>query len=704
MSLCRHSRLIISTAFVACFFLFPYNVLSGSRITDSLNKALITVKADSDKVKILIAISENTDCADTTNKLKFANDALLLSEKIKWYKGLCGANLTIGKMYDCQHNYRSAFKYYEQAKSLAIISDDQLSQATAIQFIAYTHNLLTHYSVALDNYREVLALKPDPKIEIGVLGNMGDIYMKIGDCTVALVCYDSSLKLQDALIRTSKENNIHDTLQKAGLLITIGDIYLTMSEYDKALENYSNAKYLISLTNAKPVENYALISIGKAYQCKKEPAKAIEYYMLAFKGSKDLMDVGAETSILNLLGNVYLETGEISNAMKFAQKALTLAQENTDYEQLPLIYTTLGKIYTAQKNYNQAVTYLHNAVAICGKNCALVNEKDAWEALSVTYKQMNQPALALDAYERFIAIRDSVYNIQKANELTRMDEETKYGQARIVDSLRQKDAYNLKMQKQQVYTYSGYAGLVLFLLLAFFIYRNYSHEKKANIVISRANEAIKSEKQLSENLLLNILPEEVAKELKLRGSVNAKLYEPVTVLFTDFVNFTSAAERFTPQELVAELDACFKAFDGIMQRYNVEKIKTVGDGYVAVSGLPNPDPVHAGEMIKAAIELRDFMLARKQDLGDHTFEMRIGINSGIVVAGIVGSKKFAYDIWGDTVNIAARMEQYGEPGKVNISDVTYQLVKNEFACTYRGEIDAKHKGKMSMYFVERVIG
>jgi len=200
-------------------------------------------------------------------------------------------------------------------------------------------------------------------------------------------------------------------------------------------------------------------------------------------------------------------------------------------------------------------------------------------------------------------------------------------------------------------------------------------------------------------LLLNILPAEVAEELKEKGTADAKLFDDVTVLFTDFKSFTTVSERLTPQQLVDELHACFSAFDEIMTRHGVEKIKTVGDAYLAISGLPLANDKHADDLVKAAIEIREFMLQRKKEIGENTFEIRIGLHSGSVVAGIVGVKKFAYDIWGDTVNTAARMEQNSEAGKINISHTTYELVKDNFNCTYRGEIEAKNKGKLKMYFV-----
>lgn len=213
---------------------------------------------------------------------------------------------------------------------------------------------------------------------------------------------------------------------------------------------------------------------------------------------------------------------------------------------------------------------------------------------------------------------------------------------------------------------------------------------------------LESEKKKADDLLLNILPEETALELKMHGAAKARTYGLVSVIFTDFINFTSISEKTVPELLVAELDHCFSEFDKIVQRHGVEKIKTVGDAYLCAAGLPSPTYTHARDAVNAAMEMCNFILQRKKEKeanGEIPFEVRIGIHSGPVVAGIVGLKKFAYDIWGDTVNVASRMEQNCDGGRVNISGTTYELVKNEFKCEYRGKIQAKNKGEIDMYFV-----
>ncbi|MCB9246315.1 MAG: adenylate/guanylate cyclase domain-containing protein [Flavobacteriales bacterium] len=233
--------------------------------------------------------------------------------------------------------------------------------------------------------------------------------------------------------------------------------------------------------------------------------------------------------------------------------------------------------------------------------------------------------------------------------------------------------------------------------------REFEYQK----ILAEQNEIIRIEKDKADELLLNILPKEVAEELKDKGYSEAHQFENVTVLFTDFVNFTRLSEHLTPKELVAEIHFCFKEFDSITEKYGLEKIKTIGDAYLAVSGLPTSDSRHAYRVVAAALEMRDFIERHKREkIREHKdfLDIRIGIHSGPVVAGIVGVKKFAYDIWGDTVNTAARMEQSSIPGKITISETTHKLVEDAFVFVDRGHIEAKNKGEIHMYFVEAFKG
>jgi len=213
------------------------------------------------------------------------------------------------------------------------------------------------------------------------------------------------------------------------------------------------------------------------------------------------------------------------------------------------------------------------------------------------------------------------------------------------------------------------------------------------------------EKKKSDTLLLNILPKQIADELKEKGRATPVRINSATVLFTDFVGFTKISETLTPEQVVDELDKCFSYFDQVTEKYRLEKLKTIGDSFMCAGGLPTMNRTHAIDCCLAALEIQSFMQQMKEikhQQGFEYWELRLGIHSGPLVAGVVGHKKFAYDVWGDTVNTASRLESSGVPGKINISVSTYQLVKDLFACEHRGQVSAKNKGEIDMYFLNSI--
>jgi class 3 adenylate cyclase len=224
---------------------------------------------------------------------------------------------------------------------------------------------------------------------------------------------------------------------------------------------------------------------------------------------------------------------------------------------------------------------------------------------------------------------------------------------------------------------------------------------------------IQKEKEKSEQLLLNILPKEIAEELKDKGYAEPCSFDSVTVMFTDFKDFTKIASHMTPKDLVRDLEFCFVQFDKIIEKFGIEKLKTIGDSYMCASGIPKTKNKkdmnknrNAIDACNAALEIVDFMNLIKESKnrkGQEFWDIRIGIHSGPLVAGVIGEKKLAYDVWGDTVNVASRMESNSNPGKINISGETYQLVKDYFKCEYRGKMKAKNKGQIDMYFLTETI-
>lgn len=260
---------------------------------------------------------------------------------------------------------------------------------------------------------------------------------------------------------------------------------------------------------------------------------------------------------------------------------------------------------------------------------------------------------------------------------------------------------SLNLQKSQRNLFLALSSLLL--ISSLFIISVFYNTRKKNALLKEINSQIELEKERSEQLLLNILPKEIAEELKQTGKVKAKQYEEATIMFTDFINFSNIAVTLKPQELVNALDHCFGEFDRIIESYNVEKIKTIGDAYICIAGVPVPFKNHHESAINAGIEFLKFLKTwnhkRKQN-NQIEFNIRIGIHSGPICAGVVGSKKYIFDVWGDAVNVAQRMETNALPNTINISETTYSRTKEKYNFVSRGEVLTKNMGALKMYLLE----
>jgi class 3 adenylate cyclase len=289
------------------------------------------------------------------------------------------------------------------------------------------------------------------------------------------------------------------------------------------------------------------------------------------------------------------------------------------------------------------------------------------------------------------------------------------------DTAIQKQQSRIKTQNELIdeqkakLTAQGIAlGLFIVLLLVsgvliFFVYRSYKVKKESNIKLQEKNveiikqkDIIQHEKDRSEKLLLNILPVRVAEDLKQRGKTEPQVFKDVTVFFSDIVGFTRQSSHFGPQLLIDELNDIFTAFDNIIERNSCERIKTIGDAYLAVCGMPTADPNHAENMMKSAIEILHY-LAERNSKSEIKWEVRVGLHSGEVVGGVVGVKKYIYDVFGDTINTASRMESNSEPMQINVSEATYNLLKDKYEFVTRDLSEIKGKGKMNMYFLKEEI-
>lgn len=384
---------------------------------------------------------------------------------------------------------------------------------------------------------------------------------------------------------------------------------------------------------------------------------------------------------LGNIGMVYANTGDKDLAESKINEAILILEELEDYYPISIYLIYMADIFMEKGDESTALAYAKRSLDLARVHGLKEQIRDANLKLSEYYEKAGNMDESFRYYKDHIAYRDSVSNVETVQILANLRTDFEVSQKQIeVDLLNQE-----KQNQRNVMT-----SLVIIMILGAIILGTlFWYYKKIN-----------KEKKRSESLLLNILPAETARELKQFGKVEAVKSDAVTVMFSDFVDFSRQSELLEPERLVKGIDYYFKGFDRIITKYGLEKIKTIGDSYMCASGLPTPNKYHALNMVKAAIEMIDFVEKSKNlDNGLPHFEMRIGIHSGPVIAGIVGIRKWQFDIWGNTVNIAARMESASEPGKINLSETTYQEIKEHFHCEYRGEIQVKKGGSFKMYFL-----
>lgn len=701
------------------------------RQLDSLARLEKTYLAeDTVRAKLLNDLARGYYAVAPTKGIEYADKGIALSEKLADKKFLAGAYSAKGTNKMALSDYTAALDYYQRALAINQRLGNQQGIANNYNNIGLVYFSIFEYPRALEYYQKTLSLNEQTGNKNGIinaLGNIGNIYNELRDYAKAGEYY------QRALTICESTGNMQTM---SGLLVNIGNVYTRLANYPKALDYKQRALTLSEKQGNKPRIANNLSNIGNVYTQLGNYAEALQYHQRALDINESIQDKKGIATSLSGICTVYLMQKKYPLATRYAQRALEISRSigllSTESEAL----FSLSQIYEGTHRFDSAYLAYQQYIALrdsidnveiqkqvtkktlqfefSKKEDSLRQQQLLTDAqlkeqtlLATRQKQelqLKQNAIDLSRKERelqHLAYLKTQADLQVAQSQNKAKEEQlilaenekklQTTQVNLQQTQLQLIAKELQSQKTQRIFYI--LGIGLLGLLSFFIFRNYKNQQKSNAIIS-------TEKKKSDDLLLNILPNEVAVELKEKGEALARHYDEVTVLFTDFVDFTFYAEHRTPQALVSELHECFKAFDEIIGRYGLEKIKTIGDAYMAVAGLPVADAQHARKAAMAALDIQAYIKKRQTLLPDSAFEIRIGLNSGPVVAGIVGVKKFAYDIWGDTVNTAARMESGGEPGKINISGATYALLKKEFACTYRGKISAKNKGEMDMYFLD----
>lgn len=568
---------------------------------------------------------------------------------------------------------------------------------TGVEKMALLDNLAYHeindLDLALAYAEELIALAGDA-------GNSQYLYngyqlkghtgLQRNDMDMALEAYQKAMEVA---------RQVDDKEGMALSLMYQGSVYSDSGEPDRAISHYEQSIELFRDPEIQQEERgqYLLAStltnLGYVHLQENELVKAGENFDEAGEMYKKFNPELGRTGLLYVLGNqgmVYARLGDHAKAKENLTRAIQQFEEDGNYDPIAEYQITLAEVYQDSKEFDKAHAFAAEGLQhaerlglkglISRANRVLAdldfqakNYREAYEhqAMYMQYKDsMDVETVDMNRLERAQA---EMATLRATNEL---------------------EVRALQQKRQRAALWAVGVTALLLIIVAGGTFGRYRYMRKTNKIISQ-------ERDRSESLLLNILPKETAQELKEKGRVRAQRFEAVTVLFTDFKGFTMHAESMDPEILLKSLDYYFGRFDAVMDKYGLEKIKTVGDAYMCACGLPFPAQDHAERVVQAALEILEIVDKAKQDPADEhiRFDVRIGINSGPVVAGVVGTKKFAYDIWGDAVNIASRMESASEVGKINIADGTYQLIKEVYDCKYRGSLAVKNHGDLDMYFV-----
>ncbi len=626
------------------------SLYSATTPLDSLNKFISAAPEDSTKVDALIAVSSAYFNIDLDLAILKAESAVTLGERIGYLNGVGYGLKNIGIAHFIKGDYVEAVTVWQQAQAVFDSIGNEVGVAN-------------------------------------MLSNIGSIYTVEGDYAKALEFHLRSLKIAE---------KAKDSLRIITALVNIGSAYNDRkATHDKALEYSKRAlKMAEAVKDRTPNINNAIstsaVNIGEVYMSQQEPKKAVEYFKKAINAAED-----PDAKVFNYvsMSKAYRMEGDLDSAFTILELALEMTRELSAPLNEAYALTELAKTYKDIGLEDEAIGYYKQAVKISREINALKKLEEAYGGLNLLYASKAVYDSAYVYQGLYMAIKDTIYNQATEKMLNSQMFNFQIEKKQDEINLQKKDLElaALDIRKQKVINGLVGAGM---LSVAVFLFIALSQKRR-----------ISKEKERSESLLLNILPYEIAEELKEKGESEAKHFDLATVLFTDFKGFTGLSETVTPSELVEVLNYYFKGFDHIITKYKIEKIKTIGDAYMAVGGLPVPSKDALRNVLHAALEMQELVNKTQldgQQQHANKFSMRLGIHTGPVVAGIVGVKKFQYDIWGDTVNTAARMESSGAVGQVNISGDTYEKAKDfeEFEFEYRGMVEAKGKGKMKMYFVK----
>jgi adenylate cyclase len=633
-------------------------------------------------------------------------EAVTLAQRLRFAAGEATAWSVWGSVEEVVGNLTQARNYHQKALALRQQLRDNRSVAASLNNLGTIYESLADYDQALNHHNQSLRIMEQLRDSMRIARahiNIAGVYEGMGIYLEALNHVNTARSIFEA------RGNRDELAETYGLL---GHIRFELGDFEEAYDWYNQSLGLYQAVGDREGVAGALRDVGNAldelgndHKSRDTIVLSMDFYRKSLEIHEELGDSLGMAAVYNNMGVANKHLGTYEEALRYLAYSLRIRQAYDDQPGIMEVYNSLGDVYFRQKKYELALRYTqqYQDVAIAIRDGKY--EQKSYKDFSKIYAALGDFKNAWVYQVKYDELRYKRLDEARARELTRR--EVNYLEERSQREISRKEAElarsEAEVQRATATRNALIGGATVLALLLVFIYYRSRARARSNRELALKNTAIERERRRADELLANILPESAARELKEHNSVRPVRYESVTVLFTDFKGFTQVAEVVSPEALIEELDECFRMFDAIVLQFGLEKIKTIGDSYMCAGGLPTPNDTHALDTVRAAIEMQRQLaqlMQRKHEEGKPVFEMRVGIHSGPVVAGVVGSHKFAYDIWGDTVNTAARMEQGSEPHRINISGATKSLVEGYFTCTYRGDMPAKNKGHIAMYFVE----
>jgi class 3 adenylate cyclase/tetratricopeptide (TPR) repeat protein len=667
--------------------------VSQNKITGSLEQIGLICRIMNRRLLFLLFVF----CAHNNS---FAQSADSL--RAQWLAASIDDSLRFDAVYNLAWVYAyeqtdSALAYAQLALGFAEQKNNALFKARSYNVIGSIELIKHRLDRAKAAYTTALGFATatgDLRTLTSVHNNLGAMYYEESNYPEAKLHNTSAYELS---IRTGNISGQATALNNLAMLSEAqGDYPLALKRYTESLD--------IKMKCGSPTGT-TLLNIGNVHQALSDAETAAEYYQMAIdtlSAAGDAFNLGDAYSDL---AGIKVEAGDYAAGHYYYDMCIQVSKELGSESLVVFALHQKGLAYLQQKEYALAKSHCLQSVQMSRELNDLEDLSRACKCLHETYRAEGDFKNALVYYEEFVQVTDSLSKLKNFDEVTRLSIQHDYQLMALKDSLSREEekiktafAYQSDLDRKKNERNLFIVLAVFVLVLAVVLANRLWFSVKTKGIIQM-------ERERSENLLLNILPSSVAAELKSKGSSEASHYEGITILFTDFSGFSALSEKLSARELIEELDACFRAFDLIVVQHGLEKIKTIGDAYMAVAGMPRGNAATAADAVLAAIEMMRFIENRyeqKLQLGEYGLRMRAGLHTGDVVAGVVGHSKFQFDIWGDSVNIASRIESSGEPGRINISATTHSVIfkDDRFSFISRGKIAIKNRGEVEMFFVE----